>query len=589
MPAITSSSRLRKTPRTQPLNPGTGGMVTRTPVLIVGGGPVGLALAGDLGWRGQSCLLVDQSDGIVVQPKMVLVGVRTMEFCRRWGIAREVENCGYPPDYSQDYVYVTSLRGYELAREHFPTRAKEACPAQSPQKRERCPQHIFNPLLQRWAGTYPGVSIRNKVELTGLEESEHEVRAQVRNLQTGQSETIVARYVVGCDGAASTVRRHLGIGMSGKPLLNYTTHVLFRSREFAKLHNKGDAYRFIFVGPEGTWLTITSVNGDDLWRMQMIGTQEKKTATGDEIHAALFRAAGCEFACQIVDVMPWARRELVADSYGTNRVFLAGDAAHLTSPTGAFGMNTGVQDAVDLGWKLDAVLNGWGGAGLLPSYENERRPVALRNVTEATVNLERMLSTRERKPPPDLLEAGAQAETSRRAYGEWYAQKMRPEWHTLGINLGYRYDDSPIIWPDGTQPPPDEVSTYVQTARPGARAPHVWLDAERSTLDLWGRGLVLLRLGAKPPACDTLLDAAAHRGVPLHVETLKGQHLIDAYQARLALVRPDGHIAWRGDSLSPDPGALLDRVRGAQQINAARAATDASCHSPADNQNQDIK
>ena len=539
-------------------------MTRQTPVLIVGGGPVGLALAGDLGWRGQSCILVDQSDGIVVQPKMVLVGVRTMEFCRRWGIASLVESTGYPPHYSQDYVYVTSLLGHELAREKFPTRAMEPCPPQSPQKRERCPQHLFNPLLQRWAGSFAGVDIRNRVELVGLEEREDSVLAQVHDLATGKADVIAARYVVGCDGAGSTVRRLLGITMSGKQLLNYTTHVLFRSSEFATLHDKGEAYRFIFLGLEGTWLTITSVNGADLWRMQMIGTREKKAATSEEIRAALFRAAGCEFAYDAVDVMPWARRGLVADSYGTQRIFLAGDSAHLTSPTGAFGMNTGVQDAVDLGWKLDAMLNGWGGPHLLASYERERRPVAVRNVTEGTVNLERMLSTRERKPPPNLLEDNAAAEIARRAYGEWYAQKMRPEWHTLGINLGYRYDDSPIICPDGTLAPPDEISAYTQTSCPGARAPHVWIADKRSTLDLFGRGYVLLRLGTKRASCNALIEAAATRKAPLDVQTLENPDILDANQANLVLVRPDGHVAWRGYEAPKDPLALLDLVRGAQ-------------------------
>jgi 2-polyprenyl-6-methoxyphenol hydroxylase-like FAD-dependent oxidoreductase len=535
----------------------------RTPVLVVGGGPVGLALAGDLGWRGHACVLVDNSDGMVVQPKMVLVGVRTLEFCRRWGIAHQVEQSGYPADYSQDYVYVTSLDGYELARERFPARASEPCPPQSPQKRERCPQHIFEPLLARWASSFPSVSIRRQVELIDLEEREHDVLAQLRDLRTNQTQEISAGYVVGADGAASTVRRLLNISMSGKPLLNYTTHVLFRSEELPKLHDKGQAYRFIFIGPEGTWLTITSVNGDDVWRMQLIGTKDKRAADTGEIRAALLRAAGRDFDYSIIDVMPWARRELVADSYGTRRVFIAGDAAHLTSPTGAFGMNTGVQDSIDLGWKLDAVLRGWAGENLLASYEQERRPVAVRNVTEATVNLERMLSTRDRRPPPNLQEPGEEAERARRAYGEWYAETMRPEWHTIGINLGYRYDDSPIIWRDGTDTPPNEVSTYRQTARPGARAPHVWLPDGCSTLDLFGRGFVLLHLGIDPPVPDGFVVAAAQRNLPLQVEMIAAAAVHAAYQARLVLVRPDGHVAWRNDELPKDAGAVLDVVRGA--------------------------
>lgn len=538
-------------------------MVSSVSVLVVGGGPIGLTLAGDLGWRGQSCLLVDKSDGVIVQPKMVLVGVRTLEFCRRWNIAEEVERSGYPLHYSQDYVYLTSLDGYELARERFPTRADEPRPPQSPQKRERCPQHVLNPLLRRWASTFPSVTVRHEVKLLNLEERQHNVLAHLRDMRTNQERTVSAKYVVGADGGASTVRQLLGIPMSGRGLLNYTTHVLFQSMELSRLHDKGDAYRFIFIGPEGTWLTITSVNGDDLWRMQLIGTKERRGATHAEINSALIRAAGRMFDYTVVDVMPWARREVVADTYRKGRIFLAGDAAHLTSPTGAFGMNTGIQDSVDLSWKLDAALRGWAGPNLLESYEVERRPVAIRNVTEATTNLERMLSTRHRRPPPDLLGRGEAAEQSRRAYGEWYAATMRPEWHTIGINLGYRYDNSPIIWPDGTKAPADEVSTYTQTARPGARAPHVRLTGERSTLDLFGQGFVLLRLGPNPPPADSFATAAAARGLPLTIETLAAPEVIAAYQTRLVLVRPDGHVAWRNDKLPNEPGEVLDIVRGA--------------------------
>src|SRR5436190_810852 len=278
-----------------------------TPVLIVGAGPVGLALAGELGWRGVPCTLIEKTDGAIEQPKMDIVGPRTMEFCRRWGIADWVRDAPYPGDYPQDCVYVTGLNGYELGRERFPGRAQETCPPQSPQKRERA-----------------------------------------------------------------------GITMSGNPALTYTTNVMFRCADFPSLHDKGRAYRFIFVGPEGTWLTVVAINGGDRFRMSIVGSADKVTHTEADIRNALTRAVGRAFDYEILSVMRWVRRELVADSYGTQRVFIAGDAAHLMSPTGGFGMNTGIQDAVDLGWKLAARVRGWGGRELLRSYEVERRPVAVR-------------------------------------------------------------------------------------------------------------------------------------------------------------------------------------------------------------------
>ncbi len=217
---------------------------------------------------------------------------------------------------------------------------------------------------------------------------------------------------------------------------------------------------------------------------------------------------GRDFDYEILSVMRWVRRELVADRYGTDRVFIAGDAAHLMSPTGGFGMNTGIGDAVDLGWKLEAVVKGWGGPELLRSYDAERRPIGLRNVAEASRNLRRMLSTRERLPGPEIFAPGATNDAARKEYGDWFAAIMRHEWFANGVMLGYRYDGSPIVWADGTPAPPDESHPYVQTARPGARAPHVWLGDGRSTLDLYGRGFVLLRLGRHPPSGASIEQAA---------------------------------------------------------------------------------
>jgi len=533
------------------------------PVLIVGAGPVGLALAGELGWRGIACTLIEQGDGAIEQPKMDLVGIRTMEFCRRWGIADWVRDAPYPGDYPQDYVFLTALNGYELGREPFPGRAYEASPPESPQKRERVPQDMFDPILKRFAQSFPHVTLRYHCELTGYDERADGVHATVRDPRTGATETITADYLIGTDGGGSTVREIAGITMSGNPALTYTTNVIFRCADFPSLHDKGKGYRFIFIGPEGTWLTIVAVNGADRFRMSIVGTPDKVEHSEDDIRRALRRAVGRDFDYEILSVMRWVRRELVADSFGTNRVFIAGDAAHLMSPTGGLGMNTGIQDAVDLGWKLEASLRGWGGRALLRSYGIERRPVALRNVAASSANLRRMVSTRnERPPPPEIFQDGPAADAVRKAYGDWFTATMRHEWFMNGFHLGYRYDGSPIIWPDGTPAPPDETSTYTQTARPGARAPHVWLSRRRSTLDLYGRGFMLLRLGTDAPSGEGIVAAAMSKGVPLTVVSFDEPAVIEAYQRRLVLVRPDGHVAWRNDVEPADAGALIDVVRG---------------------------
>jgi 2-polyprenyl-6-methoxyphenol hydroxylase-like FAD-dependent oxidoreductase len=548
-------------------------MPDRTPVLIVGAGPVGLALAGDLGWRGVACTLIEKTDGAIEQPKMDLVGVRTMEFCRRWGIADWVRDAPYPGDYPQDYIWLTALNGYELGREKFPGRAFEVCPPESPQKRERVPQDMFDPILKRFTSSFEQVKLQYNTELVAFEEAGGGVHATVRDTATGSTRTIVADYLVGTDGGASTVREQAGFPMSGNPALTYTTNVMFRCQDFPALHDKGLGYRFIFIGPEGTWLTIVAVNGGDRFRMSIVGTPDKVNHSEADIRAALKRAMGRDFDYDILSVMRWVRKELVADSYGSARVFIAGDAAHLMSPTGALGMNSGIQDAVDLGWKLEAVVGGWGGAELLQSYQIERRPVALRNVAASTANLARMLATRTRRPPPEMFEPGPAGDAARKEYGAWYTDEMRHEWFMNGYHLGYRYDDSPIIVPDGTRAPPLGTSTYIQTARPGARAPHVWLADGRSTLDLFGHGFVLLRLGGDASAGEGLQHAAAERGVPLRIVALDAPAVFNAYQRRLVLVRPDGHVAWRADTEPADARAVIDRVRGAES-SAGTARSD---------------
>lgn len=546
------------------------------PVLIVGGGPVGLALAGDLGWRGITCTLVERTDGAVIQPKMDMVGIRSMEFCRRWGIVDWVESAGYNREYPQDCAWVTSLTGYEFGREAFPAPAHERPPAHSPQKRERCPQNFFDPVLQRFARSSPGVTLAYSTELVEFEQRAECVDALLRDVETGHTRSVQADYLVACDGGASKVRQALGIDMVGEGALTYTTNVVFRCDGLERLHDKKPGYRFIFIGPEGTWATLVAINGRDQWRFSLIGDEQRRTLSEEQARAAIVRAVGRPFEFEILSMLPWVRRQLVARHYRKGRVFLAGDAAHLTSPTGGFGMNTGLLDAVNLSWKLASTLEGWGGEGLLDSYEQEQLPVAIRNVGEATENLRRMLSPRVAQLDPRMFDAvDAQAEAARRQYGQAYTEMMRREWFSIGVHLGYVYEGSPIVVPDGTPRPPLQTSVYTPTARPGSRAPHVWIAEGRSILDLFGQGFVLLRLRDDAPDPKPLLDAAARIGLPLRVEQLDNPEVARLYERSLVLVRPDGQVAWRSDSLPDDPQGLLDVVRGARAVKPAPISFDA--------------
>ena len=531
------------------------------PVLIVGAGPVGLALAGDLGWRGIECVGLERSDGTITQPRMDGVGVRTMEFCRRWGISKWVSDSPYPRDHPQDNVYVTSMAGFELEREPMPAPGNDPGPAQSPERRERCPQDMFDPILRRFAQSHPHVTLRYETEVLALEQNDRQVEVRYRD-RSGAEAVITADYVIGCDGAGSTVRRQIGVEMSGEDVLTHSTNVIFRCPDLPAIYAKPKGYRFICIGSDGTYATVVAINGRDRWRLSIIGDGQRREVTDQQVNDVIVRAVGTEFDFEVLTIVPWARREAIAEHYRVGRVLLAGDAAHVMSPTGGFGMNTGIGDATDLGWKLEAVLRGWGGPYLLDSYEPERKPVAQRNASESTENLGRLLAPRSNRPPVEVFSEGPEGDGARAEYGKWFKQLVRREWFSVGAHLGYEYNDSPIIFTVPGRQMPKDTTTYEQTSTPGARAPHSWLRDGHSTLDLFGRGFVLLRLGRLAPSGEALTQAAAEYGVPLQVHSIEDPTICELYEKPLVLVRPDGFVAWRGEENPSDPHDIVGVASG---------------------------
>jgi 2-polyprenyl-6-methoxyphenol hydroxylase-like FAD-dependent oxidoreductase len=535
--------------------------VVETPVLIVGAGPVGLTLALDLGWRGIPCTLIEQGDGTIEHPRTGLVAVRTMEFCRRWGIADRVRRCGFPDDYPLSIVFATSMTGALLDRDDYPSMHDMPLPSWAPEKKQRCPQLWLDPILKQAVREHPGVAVKFRWRLESFAELPDHVSAQVTDLATGASVEIRAGYMVGCDGAGSRVRAALDIAMEGNPKLNYSIAVLFRAPELLAHTDKGKAERYIFVGPEGTWGNITVVDGTEIWRLTILGSAEKFDLDAFDPVAWVRRGLGRDdVPFEIISVLPWRRAELVAAHFGTRRIFLAGDAVQIMSPTGGMGMNTGVAGAVDLAWKLAARVRGWGGPTLLDSYEVERKPVALRNLKFSTENFKGWILPQNCDA---ILDDTAEGAALRRKVGHVLKQALEPEWRCYGIQIGYRYEGSPICIPDGTPPTSDDYIDYVPTARPGARAPHAWLPDGRSTLDLFGRGFTLLCFDdAMGDSVAALQMVAQRRNLPLTVTTIEKQEIAALYELPLVLVRPDGHVAWRGRKVE-DAEHIIDRVRGA--------------------------
>jgi hypothetical protein len=277
----------------------------------------------------------------------------------------------------------------------------------------------------------------------------------------------------------------------------------------------------------------------------------------------LRHALGENIPFELLDVRPWTGHCVVAEKYQVGRVFLAGDAAHLNWPTGGFGMNTGVGDAVDIGWKLAAMLQDWGGAQLLDSYTLERKPIAMINVSEAA----EMRANYDNQTPfsPKIGEADDEGrllrDKARAAIMRTRAKEFQHD--SAGIELGYRYEGSPICVSDGTPPPALDHGLYVPSTWPGVRAPHVWLKDGRSTLDLFGKGFTLLNLSGKATDTNAITRAANLIGLPLEVIALDEPQVRETYERNLVLVRPDGHVAWRGDAIPANAAEIIDKVRGA--------------------------
>ena len=536
-------------------------------VLVVGAGPVGLATALDLGWRGIGCMVIDReadrAGAINLHPRAAAVSPRSMEFCRRWGVADAVRNSRFPKDHTPNIVFCADLQGPTVLVQSFEAISKRKPLKESPELRQRCPQIWFDPILEHGLAQYPCVELKRPWQLDSFQERGDAVVARVTDLATGEPVEITCSYMVACDGPASAVRETLGIATSGDGILSYSINAVVDIPDFFSRHDKGVAERYMFLDMRGVWSELTVIDGRDRWRLGYAGSEQALDRAGVDMPAMLRKVLGPQVPFEIVAIAPWRRRESVAERFRVGRVLLAGDAAHTIPPNLGMGMNTGLGDANDLGWKLAAALQGWGGPNLLDSYESERRPVAVHTAAVSTRTYKAWMTA-----TPDYAdigasgEAGAGARTRVKAFLE---QNLPDGWDTLGLQLGYRYDDSPICVPDGTPAPApgSRLRDHVTTARPGAHAPHAWLADGRSILDLFGRGFVLLRLGGADIDAAGFSAAAAKRGVPFEVVDIADPAIAALYESRLAIVRPDAHVAWRGDSVPHDAEAIIDRIRGA--------------------------
>jgi 2-polyprenyl-6-methoxyphenol hydroxylase-like FAD-dependent oxidoreductase len=543
-----------------------------TQVLIAGAGPVGLILAIELGQLGVSCELIDKRPEPGFLPKMERCNARTLEFFRRMGIAAEVRAAGLPGDVPMDvFICLESLVRPPLVHHRYPSvsdlkaAARRVNDGSVPlEPYQLISQYTLEPLLRRVAEGTPGVTVRFGTELTGFTQDPAGVIARVRD--GGRRERAVrAAYLAGCDGGASTVRARMGIDLRGESLLTLR-QALFNCPDLFERIPIGKGRHYHIADDRSTFLIVQ----DDTRHFSLHAV----TGSDSDMPALFESVTGMPVSYETLYTGSWTQRLMLADRYRHGRVFLAGDAAHLVIPTGGLGMNTGAGDAVDLAWKLAGTLHGWGGPALLGSYELERRAVGARNVA-ASRKAAAGRRTWRAEWRPEITDDTREGARARARLVEVADRQQRWSNDLLGIELGYRYRDSPLVAAaDGEGPDPDSFR-YTPTTWPGSRLPHLWLDDGTPVQDHLRRCYTLLRIPQAAPGATAetagfsraLSGAFGRLGAPFAVFEVRSAAAPAVYEGYpLILLRPDLHITWRCGP--PDGRRWLDRLPAPDHLAA---------------------
>jgi len=557
--------------------------VIETDVLIAGGGPCGLMLANELGRRGIRLLLVDTKPGTAFNPQANATQARTMEHFRRLGFAHEIRSLGLPADHPTDIAYFTRYSGHELARLRLPTMATAVRQVKAmsgswsaAELPHRVSQKFVEATLQRHARAWPTADLRYGWTLSEFTDTGAAVEATVRPIDGGAASGVVARYLVGADGARSLVRRLLGIEWGG---MTGVRREFMGGKMFA-VYLRAPGLRDAIPHPKA-WMYVAvnhqrrafmaAVDGisEFAFHAAVHPGEEPEAWTDSDARRVFREAVGADVPIEVLSTGTWtAGHSLVAQQFQQGRVFIAGDAAHLFTPTGGLGYNTAVEDAVNLGWKLAAVLRGDAPPELLATYELERRPIAERNTAYA----KRFADSVGLFEATALLEvAGPAGDAARAAAAAHLTAHAKLEFNIPGVTFGARYDASPIIVKDGSVPPPDAPNHYTPSACPGGRAPHAWLDDGSSLFDSFGFEWTLLILGPQAPDASAFVNSAAALGVDLKVVRHPARALLALYEAPLALLRPDQIVAWRGHH-ADEAHAVLSQATGAPVATPDRPA-----------------
>jgi 2-polyprenyl-6-methoxyphenol hydroxylase-like FAD-dependent oxidoreductase len=537
-------------------------------VIISGGGSVGLSLSAELGWRGIDCMVVEQADGLNAHPRANAVANRTMEYYRRWGIDKVITEAGIPPDHPADYYWISSLHGRQLHRISLPPfkKIREVKDTGGYVKEE----HTWSPYLKTITGqneveeailnyinSLPNISMNFSCSLETFNQDSSGVTCKIKNIKTGKIEEVRSKYLVACDGGKSSVREKLNIGLSGRADMARFVSIYFKSPDFMNCHKFGAANIFFPLHKDYAGFLLNWDGGTTFTYHLML--KDEQIWNEVDAKASIEAVLGKPTDINIISVQPWTAHALVADKYHNNRVIMAGDAVHLFTPTGGFGMNTGVSDAIDIAWKIQGMIEGWGGNKLIDSYYDERHPIGVRNTKEAADCFDQLNAVMQYG---DILDEDTERGDKLRKKLSVSLKEQDKLIASSGTLLGYRYNYSSIIISDGTVETIDNPRKYIPTARPGHRAPHIWLEEGISIYDKFSKNFTLLVFSEETKDAKNLILEAESINLPIKLLKVRDKDASHLYEKKYVIIRPDLMVAWRSDVIPKKPIDILYKIIG---------------------------
>jgi 2-polyprenyl-6-methoxyphenol hydroxylase-like FAD-dependent oxidoreductase len=541
----------------------------RFQVLISGAGPVGLTLAMDLARRGVRVAVIERRrQGEPPSVKCNHVAARSMEAFRRLGVAEAIRKAGLPAEYPNDCVYRTTLTGEEITRIPIPSPAERWAGFDgpdtwwpTPEPPHRINQIYLEPILFAHALAQPNITIFNQTEVVEAFQGDQHVGVVARDLTDGETHTLSADFLVGCDGGRSLMRSTIGAKLAGDAVVQRVQSTYIRAPGLLDLIPGRPGWMNLSLNPRRSG-NVVAIDGRETWLIHsyLFEHEEDFDAIDRDASIRTILGVGDDFTYEVLSNEDWIGRRLVANRFRDRRIFICGDSAHIWVPYAGFGMNAGIADAMNLSWLLAGHLAGWAGQAALDAYERERGPIT-EQVSHFAMNHALGAIKHRRAVPPEVEAPGETGEAARRELGRSVYDLNVQQYCCGGLNFGYFYDHSPLIAYDGEAQPGYGMASFTPSTTPGCRTPHFWLANGRSAYDAFGPDFTLLRFD---PAIDvaSLLEAAARRGLPLQLLDVRPDERPALYRHALLISRPDLHVAWRGDAVPENALDLVDRLRG---------------------------